>query len=287
MKKYDKSFIMKHYKDCTSFKLTEDILDDNDELVVGSIDVSLTSRCNLKCKDCGSLMQFYEEPRDVELEVIIKSLDRFLKCVDKVVRVNVVGGEAFLHPDMDEVIEYLNYSDKIIKVVIPTNGTVYNVDERVFLALQHSKNQVRISHYEAFNKKTGKLLERLEEYGIDYSVKKFGVNDYLWFDFGGFEKRSRDVEDIAIQYKNCVVEWYSLYNGKLYPCPRAAHAIDLGYIEEEGNYVDCLDEKIPLKILKEQLQEYVYERAYHPACQHCDRGTGKCLVVPVAEQLKS
>lgn len=286
MSNYSKEFVMDHYEDHTSFKLTEDMVSEDFELVVGSIDVSLTTRCNLKCKNCGSLMPFYAHPKGVELDTIIKSLDRFFSCVDRVVRINVIGGEPFLYPHLAEVIDYLNHRDEVVRVVFPTNGTVVPSNERLYEVLKHPKNHVRISHYEAYDKKSGKMLEKLEAEGIDHSVKQFGADEYLWYDFGGFEPRNRTPEEVEAQYANCAVEWYSLYRGRLYPCPRAAHAIDLGFIEPEGNYVDCLDENISLEELKVQLQHFVYDRKYHPACWHCDRGTGKCPIVPVAEQIK-
>lgn len=285
MKKYSKEFVLEHYKDHTSFKLTEDMIDENFKLVVGSIDVSLTTRCNLRCKNCGSLMPFYQHPKDVELDIILRSLDRFFSCVDRVIRINVIGGEPFLYPHLTEVVDYLNHKEQAVRVVFPTNGTVAPDDPQLYKALRNPKNHVRISHYDAYDNKSGKMLEKLVLEGVDHSVKQFGINDYLWYDFGGFEDRKRTPEEVQKQYENCAVEWYSLYRGKLYPCPRAAHAVDLGFIKGDGNFVDCLDEGIPIDVLQEQLQQFVYERKYHPACFHCDRGTGKCPVVPVAEQI--
>lgn len=128
-------------------------------------------------------------------------------------------------------------------------------------------------------------MERLEKEGVYYTVKQFGTDTYLWYDFGGYEKRNRTVEELKNQYKTCAVEWMSLYRGKLYPCPRAAHSIDLGFQPAEGNYIDIVDENIPLEKLKSNLENFVYETPYYPACERCDRGTGKCVVIPVAEQL--
>ncbi len=284
--KYNKSFFMKHYENYTSFKLTEDMLKDDFDLIVGSIDVSLTARCNLKCKNCGSLMQYYKDPKDIELGLIIKTLNRFFSVVDRVVRVNVIGGEPFLYPHLSDIVEYLNSKDQIIRVVFPTNGTVVPEDPKLYEALRNQKNHVRISHYEAYDQKTSRMLNKLEQEQIDHSIKQFGVNEYLWYDFGGFNNRYRTEENLIKQYKKCEVEWYSLYRGKMYPCPRTAHGIDLGFIEPEGNFIDLINEKIPLIDLKKQIQKFVYEREYHPCCAYCDRGTEHCPIVPVAEQLK-
>ena len=286
MKKYGKDFILEHYKDNTSFHMNiADCLTGDEELVVGSIDVCMTTRCNLKCKGCGSLMPMYEHPENVEIELILHSLERFFSVVDKVFRVNVIGGEPFLYPHMDQIIEYLNGKEQVVKVVVPTNGTVMPENPRLYEALRHPKNHVRISHYESFDKKSGKLLARLEAEKIDHSVKQFGADTYLWYDFGDYEHRNRTDEELTKQYYECEVEWMSLYRGKLYPCPRAAHSIDLGLQPAEGNFVDIADDSISLEEMKQNLEVFVYETSFYPACNRCDRGTGHCPVIPVAEQL--
>lgn len=286
MAKYGKDFILEHYKDNTSFHMNiEDYLTGDEELVVGSIDVCMTTRCDLKCKGCGSLMPMYSHPKDVEIDLILHSLDRFFSVVDRVFRVNVIGGEPFLYPNMDQVIDYLNKRDEVIKVVVPTNGTVVPENPKLYEALRNPKNHVRISHYEAFDKNAEKLLARLQEEKIDHSIKVFGKDTYLWYDFGDYELRNRNEEELAAQFYECEVEWMSLYRGKLYPCPRAAHSIDLGLQPAEGNYIEIADESVTLDELKVNLEKFVYETSFYPACNRCDRGTGKCPVIPVAEQL--
>ena len=286
MGKYGKEFILEHYKDNTSFHMNiADYLTGEEELVVGSIDVCMTTRCDLKCKGCGSLMPMYEHPEDVELSLILHSLDRFFRVVDRVFRVNVIGGEPFLYPHMEEVIEYFNNKEQVVRVVVPTNGTVMPDNSRLYESLRNPKNHVRISHYQSFDKKSGKLLARLKEENIDHSVKEFGTNTFLWYDFGDYKDRKRTAEELAKQYYECEVEWMSLYRGKLYPCPRAAHSIDLGFQPAEGNFVDVADDSIPLEELKCNLEKFVYETAFYPACNRCDRGSGHCPVIPVAEQL--
>ena len=50
----------------------------------------------------------YSHPEDIDIELIIHSLERFFSVVDRIFRVNVIGGEPFLYPHMDQVIEFLN-----------------------------------------------------------------------------------------------------------------------------------------------------------------------------------
>ncbi len=287
MGKYNRDFILEHYKDNTSFHMNiGDFLTGEEELVVGSIDVCMTTRCDLRCKGCGSLMPLYKHPQDVEIELILHSLERFFNVVDRVFRVNVIGGEPFLYPHMDQVISYLNARPEVVKVYVPTNGTVMPENPALYEALRNPKNHVRISHYEAYDKKSGVLLQRLKDEGIDHSVKQFSADTFQWYDFGQYEKRNRTEEELEKQYYECAVEWMSLYRGRLYPCPRAAHSIDLGMQPADGNYIEIADDTIPLEEMKRQLENFVYEKKYYPCCDRCDRGTGCCPVIPVAEQIK-
>ena len=43
-------------------------------LKVDSIDLMLTKKCSLKCKDCSNLMQLYAKPIDQDYEMIISSI---------------------------------------------------------------------------------------------------------------------------------------------------------------------------------------------------------------------
>ena len=286
MKRYTKDYFVNRYQDYTSLHMNvSEHLTGEEEIVIGSIDVCMTTRCNLRCKGCGSLMPMYSHPEDIDIELIIHSLERFFSVVDRIFRVNVIGGEPFLYPHMDQVIEFLNSRNEVVWVVIPTNGTAAPDNPRLYKALQKPKNHVRISHYEAFEKKSGILLSRLVEEGIDHSIKSFGKNTYLWYDFGDYALRNRSPEELAKQYDNCEVEWMSLFKGRLYPCPRAAHSIDLGLQPDEGNSISISDDNMTLDQLRNELIQFVYERSYYPSCNRCNRGTDLCPVIPVADQL--
>ncbi len=64
------------------------------------VEMPITSRCTLRCKDCANLIPFYANPADTDTDRIIKDIDDFLSNVDRVYRFAVMGGEAFLHPGL-------------------------------------------------------------------------------------------------------------------------------------------------------------------------------------------
>ena len=41
----------------------------NDKLVLKSLDVQITEKCSLKCKDCSNLMQYYKKPVDTDYDI--------------------------------------------------------------------------------------------------------------------------------------------------------------------------------------------------------------------------
>ena len=55
-------------------------------LKVDSIDLMLTEKCSLKCKDCANLMQLYAKPIDQDYEMVISSINILhvsLSCNDR------------------------------------------------------------------------------------------------------------------------------------------------------------------------------------------------------------
>ena len=77
----------------------------------------LTEKCSLKCKECSNLMQYYSKPVDEDFEQLTNSLDTFMRTVDHVSEVRLIGGEPMLYKKIDLIIkQILNYKnfDKII-----------------------------------------------------------------------------------------------------------------------------------------------------------------------------
>lgn len=105
-----------------------------------------------------------------------------------------------------------------------------------------------------------------------------------WYDCGGFEYRNRTGVELDRQYNNCKVEWMSLLDGILYPCPRAAHSIDLGLQPSEDNSIPLMDNSIPNDELKSRIMEFAFNKKYYPACNRCDRGTEQCKRIHAAQQ---
>ena len=70
-------------------------LSNNNSLCIRSVDLMITEKCTLKCKDCANLMQFYESPINIDLKEVQLILDNLLKKLDLLYEVRLIGGEPF------------------------------------------------------------------------------------------------------------------------------------------------------------------------------------------------
>ena len=96
----------------------------SDRLTVKHIDIVITERCSLKCKDCANLMQYYERPQNSDLNILFKSLDRMMKSVDIIYECRVLGGDPFMNKEMYKVVNRLVKYQNVEQIVIYTNAKI-------------------------------------------------------------------------------------------------------------------------------------------------------------------
>lgn len=274
------------YKNCKAYHFAQNMMLDNDQkIVMGSIDIAVNTYCTMRCKGCASLISFYESRSNQNVREIIDALERLFENVNIILRVNILGGEPFLYPDLDKLVEYLNGQERVRKVYIMTNGTVVPNNPKLLEALQNSRNEVRISEYVDYVVKQNNIEEFLKSYNIKCTVKHYANGDFVWYDFGGFKKRDRTEEQRRSQMEQCSVEAQYLYNGRLYMCPRIAHGYELGIIprNDEDHWIELAhasDDEIQAKLC-----DMIFRKSLFDACCYCDRGTDKVKIIPVAKQM--
>jgi hypothetical protein len=106
---------------------------DPNKIFMRSIDIVVTERCSMKCKECSNLMQYYKQPKTYSWEEMESSIDKFLEIVDEVNESRVIGGEPFVNKQCHRVVKKLNDSPKIRQTMIYTNGTICPTDEQMEL----------------------------------------------------------------------------------------------------------------------------------------------------------
>ena len=70
------------------------------------LEVFITERCTLRCRDCSHLIPEYKAPKNYEMKEIINVLENVLKVVDKISDLIILGGEPVLHMELYKLIEW-------------------------------------------------------------------------------------------------------------------------------------------------------------------------------------
>lgn len=248
--------------------LSDSASENGSEFYIKRMDLVLTSKCTLRCEKCANLMQYYENPCDVEMEVIKKSMGRLLGIVDKIGVVYVLGGEPFLYKSLDKVISFLKQSQKIQEIRIITNGTICPSGNKVDLWKELSDKRVciQISDYGKLSRNKDKLIEWCCEHNITCVVDE----NKFFYDTGDMNKRNRDLQELKKVFADCSTQCRSLYNGEFHFCPRSSHGVDLGFVEKRNeDFVDLLGEYSDT-VLRDKLLKFLGKDDYIAACDYCD-----------------
>ena len=252
-------------------------------LCVEYLELVLTTYCTLNCKGCSALMEHYKKRKHTDAKMNIKALEKMLNSVDLIIQLRLLGGEPLCYPELYEILSYVNKQDKIKRVTIVTNGTLLIKDSKILELLKNKKFDVYISNYGENSFKKDELIKQLKEYKIKYFLSK---QDSIWRDYGDLECRNRSKRELRKQFYKCKIMCNSLYEGKLFHCPRSSHGANLGLIPlKQCDYIDLLDEKITCNQLRKKLYKFLYEYVpYVEACNYCNNVTKEIGTIQAGEQ---
>jgi organic radical activating enzyme len=232
------------------------------------LEVFITTKCNLRCDKCSSLIPDLSDAEHVDRETLFKSIDKLLSNIDRLYRLKLHGGEVFLHPQLADIIEYAGGQKKIKSFRLTTNGTVTPNDE-VLEAIKKNNVVVQISDYKLPNAKAADLIERLKTKDIRYAF----LDDREWRDMGGFERRT------ANRRPDCTVaRCTSMLGGNIYVCSRAA-MMDRRQILQADKVTLFQDKKDFQKAIAR-----LYTSKSSNACLYCDGDTSFATKIPAATQ---
>lgn len=239
-----------------------------DAIRIQHLELMVTERCSLRCKDCSSLVPWFKAPEDIDLYKYKCEFDKLVRAVDFISELSVLGGEPFLNNEISGFMESYVDCDKIGMIAFYTNGTVIP-NAKLLEILSHEKIWVHISNYGNVSKNILKLTELFDGAGVKYFVRTYSE----WQDAGNFRKRGRSEAELKKQYENCFkARCYSFYKGKLYCCARASNGAAAQVIDDDRrNSFDFnigkteLSDEETVQNLKEWLSG-----PYFPVCDFCD-----------------
>jgi hypothetical protein len=249
-----------------------------DKLFLRCVDIMITEKCSMKCKDCANLMQFYENPINDDTAEILQSLDRFCSIVDEVNEVRVIGGEAFMNKDAHIIIKRLIDEPKVKKILVYSNATIVPAKHQME-AMRSSKVLFFITDYGALSRNRDRLVRELESYQIGYV--SFPPNN--WTDCGQIVPHHRTEEAQKEIFRACCVKnIFTISGNLLFHCPFSANAFRLKAVPDfKGDYVDFSRPDV-----KGEMRDFVRHKEYIESCDFCNgRGRGDAEIVPAIQTL--
>ena len=234
-------------------------------LNVDSIDLMLTEKCSLKCKDCSNLMQLYAKPIDQDFEMVISSIDIFLNTVDHCREIRLLGGEPLMYKKVYQVVEHLLKYKNFDQLKINTNGTIVPKESKIDV-FQDKRVFFDISDYGKVSRNVKDLVKILKQKKIAHNAARVTG----WQDVGKIIKSDRtDKLNKEIFGNCCINRGLTLLHGKLYLCPFSANATNLRaikYADDEIINIKLYDKKV----LKDKIQKLYFETDFLEACKSCN-----------------
>lgn len=255
---------------------------EKEKIWLRNIDLVVTERCSLRCRDCCNLMQYYQKPVNYSLDSILEELNDLLSIVDGITDVRILGGEPFMHTQLKEIVEKVQAIPEVRYVNFYTNATIRPSDEFLSI-LDKKKVGFSITDYNELSKNLHSMVEVLEKYGIPYDVHDAGE----WIPCGDIIKCNRDTDSLKRLYDECCRKnLITLINGYLYKCPFIANGVNLKAIPAfKGDRIDVKElkkEKKPdaVRMLKEFLAKDYYE-----GCDYCMGSPYNAVAIEAAIQI--
>lgn len=257
-----------------------------EKIFIRSIDIIITERCSLKCKECSNLMQYYEKPQNCDLKSLFAAIDNFCLVSDEIMDLRVIGGEPFMNPQCPEIVKKLTAIAKAKRVAIFTNGTILPTKEGLD-ALKHRKIRVIISDYGKLSRNLPALVDMLKHNGIIHHVLEIKE----WISCSSIKPRRRNPAQLAEIFCSCCAKnMATLSDGKIFRCPYAANAFRLSAVKADPeDYIDLMEgslDKRGIKVKKEKLKQYFLHKKYLSICNYCNGRPLAGKDVPPAVQIE-
>ena len=245
-----------------------------ERLTVQSVDLIITERCSMKCRDCSNLMQYYERPENADLDEMLATIDSMCEKMDEIYEVRVIGGEPFMNKEIHLVVEKLTSKENIKKVAIFTNATILP-KEHQWLAFQNEKVRFFITEY-LQSRQLQPLIEQLEKRKIAYVSEQANG----WTECASLDKHNRTVpEQEAIFQACCAKNLATLADGRLYRCPFSANAFKLHAVPDYKE-----DYLVVSEASRDEIRSFLRGKTYIESCDNCNgRSYGDKVITPATQ----
>lgn len=250
------------------------------------VDMTITTRCTFRCKNCNMFIPYYKEQRDCTLAELKNNVDLLFSRIDYIVYFALLGGEPTLNPALKDILEYIGetYRNKYGRLAYVINGSIVPSNE-IFKIMKKYDIHLLVSDYTKeipYIEKLDQLKAKLEEYDILHDIRY----SQIWADFGfPTNPVQRDEKQLQEHLRCCHPEWNGLNDGKFYYCNISWSA------EKSGHYKLKKEDYIVLKDINPNDRVACHDivelsRGTSSFCKICGGcGSDNKKYVPVGRQL--
>ncbi len=257
----------------------------NDKLVLKSLDVQITEKCSLKCKDCSNLMQYYKKPIDTDYDILVKAMDKIMNSVDFIDELRVLGGDPFMYKELSKIINKLSTYKNVERIVVYTNAK-FIPKNRNLDYLRLPRVILDITNYGEASSAADKFVDFAKKEGIAYSMNHCNT----WQDCGRIVPKSNKTEkELEHQFNNCCnSDLISLLHGKLFRCPFSANGVNLkAFAANKDDEIDLNDDSMSKKDLRDKIMYLAFGKKFLTACRFCNGRDYSTANIPSAIQAKT
>ena len=225
-----------------------------------SVDIVISEKCSLNCKDCSNLMQYYTNAQNINYEMIVNDFEKLSSKMDHIFEVRLIGGEPFMNKDIYKIIDFFIDNKKITNLVVYTNATI-PLKAELMKKFSTPKLVFSITDYGKLSKNTQKVIDVLKTENIPH--RSMPPNN--WTDSAVIKDQKRSEESmIDIFDKCCGKNLFTIMYGKLYRCPFVSNAERLHAIPLDNKNGVSLDAPV------DDIIKYTNDIKYIPACNFCN-----------------
>ena len=257
-------------------------------LSVQVLEIIVSSRCTLDCKYCGqqageTKRKFPKKYRDYPLEEIKESIDAVMDILDVVGTFSIIGGEAFIHPDIGEIIRHCLTKDNVAIIAITTNG-VCKISDELLEMIKDDRVKINFSNYTENLPKNEKNLfwsnvEKIKQHGFACNVAT-----PIWTISTDELRENPDFsEKTVIARKNKCVFGPSIAGKYLYACPQTErqHRMEVRNVEQ-----DIIDLSGNRAKLADKIRDLL-GRKHYEACKYLCTNMKPTKQIPPGEQYRA
>ncbi|MBI5579457.1 MAG: radical SAM protein [Deltaproteobacteria bacterium] len=264
------------YRECKKARLN----DFSGKLVFPVATFAINQKCTLKCQHCGQYINHYprEERINFTLERIKTDIDRIFDAVDAIGYVSIIGGEPFLHPALNDIIDLVLGKPNFGVLGITTNG-ICDIKDKHIIKLNNRKTRLIFSDYttslsENQRNLFAKNVRHASESGINFTV-----GQPLWSTPASLRKLNLPgATKIAMKAGcNSINSCKTIQNGVYYPCSTTAGIGSHHLADYPCDWVR-IDATHSAQELREKILQ-VDEQPHYESCDHCGEG-GEMLQFP-------